>query len=312
MQHLRPIGEQEDNVESILLEVPAIATKGKKKATIMTFKDSTAIPDEFLPPKTELPKDFETQRNIPTSISGFRPDMNPHLRQTLEALEEDAFVDEGLEDDFFAELVKDGEVAAEEELDFPFEERGLDEDGELAEEDEVELGEDDEDWEARFRKFKKGQPKDDDVTSERDHLASEGGDTVGTLPAMSVLGIRKRRKKAGSQASGYSMSSSSMFRNQGLTTLDEQFDKVRISSSLFALCFDNRVFPPSGSREGLRRSPRRRLRLLRLRTRPRPPHIRLRRLRRSRPPHLPRRLRKPPRRIPKRSRNHRLTTQTRT
>lgn len=231
MQHLRPIGEQEDNVESILLELPAASSKGKKKATIMTFKDSSEgadIPDEFLPPKVELAKDYETQRNIPTSIAGFRPDMNPHLRQTLEALEEDAFVDDGLEDDFFAELVKDGEVKDEEELDFPFEERGLDEEGALEEEAGDGLDENDENWEARFRKFKKSQPKEEDITSERDHLASEGGDTVGTLPAMSVLGIRKRRKKAGSQASGYSMSSSSMFRNEGLTTLDEQFDKVRL------------------------------------------------------------------------------------
>ena len=56
-------------------------------------------------------------------------------------------------------------------------------------------------------------------------MRSEGGDTVGALPKLLVVG-GKRRRKGTSDASGYSMSSSSMFRNEGLTLLDERFDQV--------------------------------------------------------------------------------------
>ncbi|KAG8960886.1 hypothetical protein FRC00_013895 [Tulasnella sp. 408] len=229
MQHLRSIGDKEDNVDSILLEVPT--TSKRKNAPPITLKDPSVmdgIPSEYLPPKVELPHNYESQREIPSAISGFRPDMNPHLRQTLEALEDDAFVDDGLEDDFFAELVKDGEAKYEEDLDFPFEEQGVNEDDEARREAEDVVDEDD-DWEARFKRFKKSQDRVAHVQeemSEKDYMASEGGDTIASLPEMSVRGIRKRRKKAGSEASGYTMSSSSMFRNEGLTTLDERFDKV--------------------------------------------------------------------------------------
>ncbi|KAG9016690.1 hypothetical protein FRB90_002482 [Tulasnella sp. 427] len=228
MQHLRSVGDHEDNVDSILLEVPT--SSKRKNASAMTLKDPSVmdgIPSEYLPPKQELPHTYEAQREIPSSISGFRPDMNPHLRQTLEALEDDAFVDGGLEDDFFAELVKDGEAADEEDLDFLFEEQGLNE--EEVEKEEEDVVNENDDWEARFKRFKKSQDRvahAHEEVSEKDYMASEGGDTIASLPEMSVRGIRKRRKKAGSEASGYSMSSSSMFRNQGLTTLDERFDKI--------------------------------------------------------------------------------------
>lgn len=79
---------------------------------------------------------------------------------------------------------------------------------------------DEENWEARFAKFKRAQKAASDIDG-----YSEGGDTVGTLPQFSVLGGKKRRKGS-SDASGYSMSSSSMFRNEGLTMLDERFEEV--------------------------------------------------------------------------------------
>ncbi|KAG8901653.1 hypothetical protein FRB99_005183, partial [Tulasnella sp. 403] len=70
MKHLRAVGEESEGVDSVLIEVP---TRSKRKEKAMTLKDpSTAdggdIPSEFLPPKVELPKDYETQRNIPSSI----------------------------------------------------------------------------------------------------------------------------------------------------------------------------------------------------------------------------------------------------
>lgn len=226
MKHLRTVGEHEDGVDSILIEAPT-KSKGKGKAKEpITLID---LPAEALPSE-EVPRNYESQQAIPSSIAGFQPDMNPHLRQALEALEDEEFVDEGLEDDFFASLVADGELAADEDLDFDFAEEGLDEDedGHAHESNESHRADEDgedEGWEARFARFKREQKAGGaDHGSDLDEY-SDGGDTIGTLPQFSVIGGKKRRKGA-SDASGYSMSSSSMFRNEGLTTLDERFDQV--------------------------------------------------------------------------------------
>ncbi|KAI0081128.1 LTV-domain-containing protein [Panus rudis PR-1116 ss-1] len=222
MQHLRPVGVQEDGVDSILIEAPTKSkSKGKSKAPI----DLIELPEEALPSKTEVPRNYESQEAIPSSIAGFQPDMDPHLRQVLEALEDDAFVDDDLEDDFFGELVAEGERALDEEFDFEFREEGVESeerDGADAEEEDEEEG-----WEARFAKFKKAQKAAAPPSDGSDlDLYSEGGDTIGALPQMSVIGGKKRRKGT-SDASGYSMSSSSMFRNEGLTTLDERFEQIQ-------------------------------------------------------------------------------------
>ncbi|OSX67023.1 hypothetical protein POSPLADRAFT_1129065 [Postia placenta MAD-698-R-SB12] len=227
MKHLRPVGLQEDGVDSILIEAPSKPKpKGKGKEPI-TLLD---LPPEALPSTAEAPRNFESQENIPSSIAGFQPDLDPHLRQVLEALEDDAFVDEGLDEDFFGELVAEGELAAGENLEFEFQEEGIEGD-ERAEvsaasaEEVVEDGEE-ESWEARFSKFKKAQKAQPRSEGSDIDDFSEGGDTVGSLPQMSVIG-GKRRRRGASDASGYSMSSSSMFRNEGLTMLDERFDEIQ-------------------------------------------------------------------------------------
>lgn len=232
MQHLRTVGIQEDGVESMLIEAPA-KPKGKSKAKDpITLVD---LPPEILPSAVEMPRNYEAQQAVPSSIAGFQPDMDPHLRQVLEALEDDAFVDDDLEDDFFGELVLDGERAADEFIDFEFHEDGVSDgedlpvlpthnDEEIGSSREEEEEEDTSSWEARFARFKAAQKHA--PPAEQSEIESEGGDTIGALPELSVIG-GKRRRKGTSDASGYSMSSSSMFRNEGLTTLDERFDQVR-------------------------------------------------------------------------------------
>jgi protein LTV1 len=217
MQHLRPVGAEEEGVESVLIEAPAIPqkSKGKSKDPI-SLRD---LPPEALPSASEMPRNYESQEAIPSSIAGFQPDMDPHLRQVLEALEDEAFVDDGLEDHFFDELVAEGERGEEEELDFQFYEDGDTPTDALSTEDPGS-------WEASFAKFKKDQkeaPPPSD--SDDDDLHSEGGDTIGNLPKLPVVG-GKRRRKGTSDASGYSMSSSSMHRTDTLMTLDERFDQV--------------------------------------------------------------------------------------
>ncbi|CAK5264379.1 unnamed protein product [Mycena citricolor] len=217
MQHLRQVGVQEDGVESTLLE--AVPRKSKVKGKGVALKDD--LPEGVLASTSELPRTYESQQAVPASIAGFQPDMDPHLRQTLEALEDDAFVDDGLDDDFFGDLVGDGERGSDEELEFEFAEEGAEDQEDYEEEDLDESA----DWEARFSQFKKRQGA---ATGSDDGAdGSEGADTVGQLPEMSVIGGKgKRRRKGTSDASGYSMSSSSMFRNEALQTLDERFDQM--------------------------------------------------------------------------------------
>ncbi|KDQ63030.1 hypothetical protein JAAARDRAFT_29021 [Jaapia argillacea MUCL 33604] len=224
MQHLKPVGLQEDGVDSILLEAPVTKAKGKAKIPI-ELRD---LPVDVLPSTSELPRNYETQEAVPSSIAGFQPDLNPHLRQVLEALEDDAFVDDGLEDDFFGELVGDGERAEDDEFDFEFREEGVDEGAEewIDEEEEAEGANAPEGWEARFERFKTSQKEAVHAKNGSDvDYESEDGDTIGGLPHMSVIGAKRRRRKT-SDASGFSMSSSSMYRNEHLTILDDRFDKI--------------------------------------------------------------------------------------
>ena len=222
MQHLRPIGVDEDGVESVLIEAPTPSKAQAKKTKGIELRD---LPPEALPSAFELPRTYESQQAVPESIAGFQPDMDPHLRQVLEALEDDAFVDDELKDDFFGELVGEGERGSDEDVGFEFQEDGVGESSAPSmTEDEHEA------WEERFAQFKKAQKVTQLQGDSDDEYGTEEGDTVGGLPTMSVIGGKKRRKGT-SDASGYSMSSSSMYRNEALQTLDERFDQVCILSS---------------------------------------------------------------------------------
>lgn len=226
MQHLKPVGLREDGVDSVLLEALVPKTKGKGAKSKEPIK-LVELPPEALPSTSELPLNYEAQAAVPSSISGFRPDMDPHLRQALEALEDDEFVDDNLEDDFFEDLVGGGARAEEEDSGFDFHEWGPD----GGAKDEEDLDEEKGDWQSAFAKFKKSQKADSATGGSDIDFNSEGGDTIGSMPQFSVIGGKKRRKGS-SDGSGYSMSSSSMFRNEGLTTLDEQFDQVDCSMEL--------------------------------------------------------------------------------
>ncbi|KZT04072.1 uncharacterized protein LAESUDRAFT_738030 [Laetiporus sulphureus 93-53] len=203
MQHLCPVGMQEDGFDSILIEAPSKAKeKAKEPITLID------LPPEVLPSTSEVPCNYE-----------FNPELDPHLCQVLQALKDDAFVDDDLDDDFFRELVADGKLASDGHLEFEFRDEGI-EDGhdEADARDEANSDLDDAErtgWEARFTH----------AGSDMD-ASSKGGDTIGALPQISVIGGKKRQKGT-SDASGYSMSSLSMFRNEGLTLIDEQFDNIQ-------------------------------------------------------------------------------------
>ncbi|KAK6453640.1 Low temperature viability protein [Scheffersomyces xylosifermentans] len=114
MQHLKPIGQ--DN-EGIFIEA-----KSDKKAV----QKSSNIEDLF---KGQLPSEHkrkinnELNQSIPDELKGFKPNMDPRLREVLEALEDEAYITEDEdgegkdgEEDIFTSLLQSGEVEDEEEF----------------------------------------------------------------------------------------------------------------------------------------------------------------------------------------------------
>lgn len=101
MQHLRPIGgtynsrrggkDEEDDVDVVMLPGPAVANKGKQKQTsqIQLKEDQLDLPSDVLASKQELPREWSRGTE---EKGGLRPDMDPHLRQALEALDDEAFL----------------------------------------------------------------------------------------------------------------------------------------------------------------------------------------------------------------------------
>ncbi|CDU23322.1 related to LTV1-low-temperature viability protein [Sporisorium scitamineum] len=277
MQHLRPIKDDEnvkrggenvdETVDTILVSANA-GSKGKGKR-----KDSFALkhggdegkkengfnlPASVLPSQKEMPFSFSSHLAIEPSLQGFQPDMDPHLRQALEALEDEAFVDDDLDDDFFGQVVQDGEWDGIVRDDDAWREQAPEGDEAIwadpaarAQKELEQNGEENMSLEARVALFKKQQeqartakPASDDGAEDdedRDQLASlRGGSRAGTLYTVGGSAIGKKgrpgalaRRAASTKApsigggsTAWSMSSSAMFRNKGLSDLDDRFAQL--------------------------------------------------------------------------------------
>lgn len=117
MQHLRELGTGGGDAHF----VEAKAEKGKGKAMKLEdalrqislddsqsaygsqFGDMRSTASSFIRKPT-----YQDQQNVPDAIAGFQPDMDPRLREALEALEDEAYVDDD-DDDLFGELTKGAE-----------------------------------------------------------------------------------------------------------------------------------------------------------------------------------------------------------
>ncbi|CAI2173100.1 1579_t:CDS:2 [Funneliformis geosporum] len=179
LQHLKPIGESEGG--AVFIEAPKREKREKKKggnielkkgddemdvnkdASSTTKKDRKVrilLPEEALPSKEELPVGLLNQSAIPEDIQGFLPDMDPRLRETLEALEDDAYVENDLDDEFFETLnAESDEFYEQREEDFEPEEVG--------------------NWESEFKKFKnrikKSEGGEDDYNEDDKRSRTTGG-----------------------------------------------------------------------------------------------------------------------------------------
>ncbi|EPE04264.1 low temperature viability protein [Ophiostoma piceae UAMH 11346] len=145
MQHLREIGS--GGGEAVFVEsASALNNKPKPKQNLsdalklMDLQDQSEdlLDEEILPSKNLRRVTYQNQQDVPDAIAGFQPDMDPRLREVLEALEDEAYVDDSgdNDDDLFQKLAKDGV-----ELDdYEFEET-YDDDGDFDDDD-------DEGWES--------------------------------------------------------------------------------------------------------------------------------------------------------------------
>jgi protein LTV1 len=174
-------------------------------------------------------------QNIPDSLRGFQPDMDPDLREVLVALEEEEEVPEeetrGESDgedpeDMFAQLVKGGAV----------EEEGPDLDEEDYDSDDtIKAGERDitgSNYLAEMAQYKVSKTPQDDTDSLVGGLETESMTSTASKAHTHLTSKQRRRRRdklggAYSEAgTDFSMTSSANFRNSGLTTLDDRFDKV--------------------------------------------------------------------------------------
>ncbi|KAJ1720662.1 Protein ltv1, partial [Coemansia erecta] len=188
-KHLRPVGSG----GGVILEAP-----GRKEKTLgIQILDGDAEGDGLLPAEV-LPSSHRMDIKSEAFPTGPQPFMDRNLREVLEALDEEEEVD-GFDDDFLDKLNSDQPPSDAEDEEYD-DEDGFNDDG------------DDEDFDpddvfAQVRRMKARQLQQQQYESDEDMSGSEAGGARTT-------------------STGFSMSSSAMFRNDKLTLLDEHFDKI--------------------------------------------------------------------------------------
>jgi protein LTV1 len=285
MQHLRELNTGGGDAHFVEAK-----TKGKAKAKGMRLEDAlreVSLDDgrsEFGAGSVYGPEmrstaswyarqpTYQDQQNIPDAIAGFQPDMDPRLREVLEALEDEEYVDENEGDDVFGKLTSQAEemdqgdwedTLFDEEDDEGWEsdatekapvqpsttdykpqqkntfpERGLEdaESGELPEHDAPapDTHPEDQGWMREFAKFKKEGKAKPAPAAAPSIVPSEQRSTLAST-VFTVGGTpirRKKRKGALTNPSAYSMTSSALARTEGHRLLDDRFDRVE---ALYAL-----------------------------------------------------------------------------
>ncbi|CZT07662.1 hypothetical protein WAI453_005136 [Rhynchosporium graminicola] len=244
MQHMRDLGS--GSGDAYFVEAPTAQNKDKGKGKQQSLEEALKnvslderarmlLDDEILPSKNLRKVTYQAQQDIPDVLAGFQPDMDPRLREVLVALEDDAYVDD--DDDVFGELAKDGQEIDEDEFDegaWDDEDGGWESDDtakptkeyreapeptlEMANDDREDHG--DGNWLAEFIK------RDQEKTSMPRARATPSDVQSSMMTTTTNGGRRKKRKGALTNPSNYSMSSSSMFRTEGLTDLDARFERI--------------------------------------------------------------------------------------
>ncbi|KIV91194.1 hypothetical protein PV10_05758 [Exophiala mesophila] len=270
MQHLRDIGQ--GGGESHFIDATSLASKGKAKVKPIKLEDAlreVSLDDGKSVADSEMlstfststrPRTYQNQQDVPDEIAGFQPDMDPRLREILEALDDDAYVDNEDQEDLFGSLAKEGRMGELDLAEFEASYDEFDDDGwesdatEKAPEQPMEIklptsapttegsGEqgdqntldaeaaaaEDGDWLRDFARFKRdGARKPPPQAAESIIAASAVHDRAASLYTLNGTPLRqKKRKGALTNPSAYSMTSSSLARTSGQQLLDARFDQV--------------------------------------------------------------------------------------
>lgn len=250
MQHLRPMGQAPD---SVFLEAAPEKKQEKKEPSI------EALIRDALPSEQKRKVTHDDTENIPRELQGFNPEMDPRLREVLEALEDEAYVENDAEGDgdIFGDLLQSGEVEDgddddeydEWDMDNWAEHEGYhslgDERGPGRERDfeqEIELenpyaeGEAPEEfgaatvdqaWERDFAQYKKSARSGGNEWDSDNEFEDEEEDVVAELPKKGKSKTKARRKMgAMTDTSAFSMTLSACFRSEGLTLLDDRYEQM--------------------------------------------------------------------------------------
>ncbi|SMR59762.1 unnamed protein product [Zymoseptoria tritici ST99CH_3D1] len=281
MQHMKDLGTGEGPVMWVEANAPTQKGKGKQKLedvlrdmdlseTRSVGMSSTTssvarslLPEEVLPSEFVQRRSYQDQQDVPDEIAGFQPDMDPRLREVLEALEDEEYVDD--EEDIFAELTKDGYEVEKDEWDLYGEQQLFEEDDAGWESDDtikapgspppsnVSLadlnlpeGEDakpPEDvqaqppadptagaWLEEFEKFKAADKAGHAKPAKLNPMAPSTLES--SVLSSLASGRRKKRKGAKTSTTNYSMTSSALARTGQLTLLDDRFDKFENAYSM--------------------------------------------------------------------------------
>ena len=266
MQHIRDLNAGSGDAETYFIEAATKKKDGKAKAK-MSLEDalkgaslheegsesgaihsrgSQLLDRELLPSKYLKKSTYQDQQDVPDALAGFQPDMDPRLREVLEALEDEAYVDD--EEEMFGEIAKDGREVSLQEFEKAGFEDADDEGGWETDETEkpskeyktgdispppvlqsadtmMEDGPDhgDGDWMKEFSKFKQADKAAKKAQPQPSNAELQSSIMTGTSM---TGGRRKKRKGAMTSSTGYSMTSSSIFRTEGQTLLDARFDKI--------------------------------------------------------------------------------------
>ncbi|KAH9909663.1 Low temperature viability protein [Xylariomycetidae sp. FL2044] len=272
MQHLRDLDSGNGSGEVVFVEAKNDTQnkgkgKGKEKQSLEDAlrqldvrdeerKKQELLGDDMLPSKNLQHLTYQSQQDVPDVIAGFQPDMDPRLREVLEALEDEAYVDD--DDDVFQELAKDGHELDGADFEDIFEDDdGWETDDTAKPAKEYRKGDDDDDvtpqlvatgpaiaedgditgeeadvvqnenWLEDFKKFQKNQK-----TGGRTNRGAAGGNGTPSELQSSLMttttngGRRKKRKGALTSQSGYSMTSSSLVRTEQMGILDARFESL--------------------------------------------------------------------------------------
>jgi protein LTV1 len=253
MQHMRDLGQGAG--QAVFVEADSVGNKGKGKQP--SLEDSLRqldlknqaedlIDGDMLPSKNLQKVTYQAQQNVPDAIAGFQPDMDPRLREVLEALEDEAYVDEDADDDIFQELAKDKDELSKYEFEEAYDDFEDDDDegwesdrtvkataghtkgGEapqLTDTSKVQQpGQGgSEDWMDEFNKFKNDQK----AGKKPKAVAAAPSELQSSIWTTTTNGGRKKaRKGAMTNASAYSMTSSSLVRTEQMGILDARFEKL--------------------------------------------------------------------------------------